>query len=405
MLIRHSVPPSNKNRERRPAGQLAVISFSVFVNYLTAGLVLPVIPLFVQQQLGLNNVMVGLAVGGQFLATLATRGLAGRIADRQGGRRAVMQGIFSFILVAIVPMPVRGQFVLLLAGRLLLGFGESLLLTGNLAWGMGLMGPKHSARVISWNGMALYGALALGAPLGLWLYAKGGFITLSLVCLLLPPLTLLFNKRVPAVAPQGGERLPFWQVTGEVTRPGIVLALQGTGFAVVGTFTSLYFSAKDWGNAGFALTAFGVAFVMIRLLFGSLPDKAGGYRVTLISLLTETAGLAILGFASSGWMALIGAGLTGCGCSLVFPALGSVVVKSVSPQMRATALGVFSAFQDLAYGVSGPLTGLLISRHGYSSAYLACALCTALGAILTSSLFHKALTNNRTPQPGSDYEG
>ncbi|EHC55030.1 Cell division protein FtsA [Salmonella enterica subsp. enterica serovar Give str. S5-487] len=150
------------------------ISAAMFLNYLTIGIPLVMLPLYVQQQLHLSDLLIGIAVGSQFIATLLTRGAAGRKADTSGGRRTVITGQFYcaasglLMLVSLIAHPVPLlAWAILIVGRVLLGIGESFILTGNLTWGMWLAGSTHAGQVISWNGMATYGALAIGAPLNI----------------------------------------------------------------------------------------------------------------------------------------------------------------------------------------------------------------------------------------------
>lgn len=60
----------------------------------------------------------------------------------------------------------RHQPVITVPGARNRGIGQSFAGTGSTLWGVGVVGSLHIGRVISWNGIVTYGAMAMGAPLG-----------------------------------------------------------------------------------------------------------------------------------------------------------------------------------------------------------------------------------------------
>jgi predicted MFS family arabinose efflux permease len=90
----------------------------------------------------------------------------------------------------------------------------------------------------------------------------------------------------------------------------------------------------------------------------------------MVSFIAESAGLFVLWSATTHDVALAGAALTGCGFALVFPALGVEALKTVADQNHGAALGVYTAFLDLAMGITGPIAGFIVGKFGYSAIFL-----------------------------------
>ena len=370
--------------------RLLLLAAILFISYLCVAVALPVVPVHVTATLGLGNGWAGFGVGVAFLATILSRGYAGALADKEGGKRAVQRGLGLYVIGALVSLvsglalgsPVL-SFAVLVAGRLLIGLGESMVAVGVISWGIGIVGPQNSGRVLALVGAAIYGALAVGGPVGLLLLDRFGFTGTMAASAILPLLGLLAIRPIPAVAVHAAaSRPPLWSVIGRIWPHGLVVCLQGIGFAAIGSFFTLYFRDQHWAYAGLGLTAFGTGFVLVRILFGHLPDRFGGLTVAVVSMAVEAVGQMLIWSAGSPDLALLGAFMTGLGCSMIFPAMGREVVHLVAPHLRGTALGGFSAFQDLAYGLTGPLAGLLADRAGYSAVFLTGSLTAACGFVI-----------------------
>jgi predicted MFS family arabinose efflux permease len=230
--------------------------------------------------------------------------------------------------------------------------------------------------------MALYGAFAIGSPIGLVVFDWTGFAGVMIACALVPLIGLAMVLPVAAVVPHVGERQSFWRIIGRIWEPGVVLGLAGVGSATIGAFLPLLFLSKGWGHTGVGLSCFGGAFVLVRILAGHTPDRLGSIPVAFVSIVVEALGQYLLWTAFSPAMAFVGAFLTGLGCSLMFQAMGIEVVRRVPPHLRGTAAGGLAAFQDLAFGLTGPVTGLLADRFGYGVVFLIGGLAATLGLAL-----------------------
>jgi len=383
-----TVPP-----KRSVLLRIAPFTFIILCGYLPVGMPLAALPLQIHDTLGFGNVTVGITIGCQSLVTLLTRQFAGNFCDRSGAKLGVvLGGALSIVASAIYLASTFSLFDthaslgLLVVARVASGLAQSLLMTGALAWAIGVVGARHTGKVMVWVGIGLYAAIAAGAPVGIALMALhgvfGGFAAVSLSMIAFSVLTTAAAVVIPPVAPLGGERLPFMKVVGHIAPFGAGLALATLAFGAIGAFAALDFQYQGWSGAGFALTGFGASYVLTRLVFGGFPDRFGGTRVATWSLLIECLGQVLLWLAPHPAAAFAGTILTGIGYALVFPSFGIEAVKRVPPASRGAALGAYVAFFDVGFGVAGPTTGLMAGAFGYPAVFAFGALGAAAAIIV-----------------------
>lgn len=289
--------------------KIVSIVFYTFIAFICIGLPIAVIPGYVHEQLGFSAVVAGVTIGSQYLATLLqpphgrahVRHRRHQTRDRVGAGRDPCEWCADVFATLVDSLPSLSLGILIVA-RLLLGVAQGLIGVGTISWCMGAVGAEHTARSISWNGIASYGAIAIGAPLGVVMVAEYGYNSLGIALSVLSALGLVLIRNKPSVPVVRGERLPFWAVFGRIAPFGASLCLASIGYGTLTTFITLYYLNRGWAGAAYCLTVFGVCFILSRLVFISAISRFGGFRAAIACMTIETLGLTLLWLApSTGW--------------------------------------------------------------------------------------------------------
>jgi MFS family permease len=378
---------------------LLPIMAAVLAGFVVIGAALPVLPLHVSHHLGFGSVVVGVVAGAQFVASLISRVWSGSYSDANGGKQAVLVGLVTaavagllyLLSVAVESSPVLSVSILIV-GRAVLGGAESFIITGGVAWGLALVDPGHSGKVIAWVGTAMFAALALSGPFGTMLFTAYGFAAIGLLTALLPLLVLVSLLRAPSPQPRIRKaKSGFGKVIGAVWLPGLGAALASIGYCSILAFSSLLYADHQWRPVWLGFTAFGVALIVARVICGHVPDRFGGAKTALLFVLVQSAGLLIMGFAGSSLIASSGAALAGLGYSLVYPGLGVEAVGGTSPENRGLAMGIYTAFLDVAMAIGSPVLGWIADRNGMSAVYIVSAVITLCAATVAFRLLNRTV--------------
>lgn len=366
--------------------------FSItFLTMLSVGSTLPIMPRYVQGPIGAGDVAVGVVTGAFAITGLACRPLAGTFADSRGRRPVVLFGALVMAVASalyFVPAGVPG----LMVARLLLGAGEGMVYTAGAAWIVDIAPVERRGRIIGLYGLAIWGGLSFGAPIGELLLRAGSYELVWAFAISTPLIAASIVTRLPR--PKQAFREPdrggssLW--ARESFAPGASLALATFGYAALAGFVVLHLDERGIGHGALVFTAFAISVVAARLLAGNLPDRLGAARCAAGAAAIEAAGLVAVGLASSPAMALAGAVAMGAAFSTIFPSLALLVINRVEDDRRGVAMGTFTACFDIGVGLGAPIAGAAAALGGYALSFyvaagfalVAMALAIRLGRVI-----------------------
>lgn len=369
------------------------IASILFLAIISLGLSLAILPLYVNKFLGYSAFFVGLVVATESVSTLLSRAYAGRFSDNYGPRKGMILGLFLTMIssglcyfIFIFLESNITAFVIILFSRVLMGIGESLIFTCSGTWPIGLVGREHAGKIMSWVGIAMFLGLAIGNYFGTWSYYNVGIDLSALIMTILPAFGFIIVMIVKPVAvhPDKNNASLMFAVK-RVWKAGSGFSLANIGYASITTFLVLYFIQNGWTDkAAFALSLFGIGYVVARLTLGWKADDFG-LKMTLFSLGVEAVGLLMICLSTTPYETMIGSFLTGFGLSMVYPLLALPAIKSMPDKNIGLALSTYESCFDIGILISGFIGGMIVSWLGYPAVFLfsfACCLVAMYSAIL-----------------------
>ncbi len=351
---------------------------------LSIGATIPVLPQYVKGPIGSTDLAVGIVVGAYALTGIAFRPLAGSIADARGRKPVVITGTIVTVVASLLyflPLGVAG----LLVARLILGAGEGVVYTASSAWVVDITDPARRGRIIGLYGLAIWGGLSLGPPIGDLLHRAAGYEAVWAFAAAAPLAAAMIALRIPepprpAREPDTSGRTRL--LAPEALGPGLAMTLATLGYAALAGFIVLHLDDRGIEHGATIFTAFALTVVTARVFFGWLPDRFGGVRCAIGAGLLEAFGLVVIGLAQSLPVAAAGAVAVGGAFSLIFPSLILLVMDRVPQERRGIAMGTFTACFDLGVGLGAPIAGVAAALGGYGASFAA----AAAGAVGASTL-------------------
>ncbi len=363
---------------------MLLVSFSTMFITMGQGVVVPIIPLLVQN-LGKTAAMVGIAVSAFALARVFANIPAGFLTSWSGARNVLVGGA-GLSIAGNLMAGLTDSYEALVAFRFLAGAGSALYITAAVSFVADVSTSENRGRLMTiYQSFFLMGITLGPAAGGLTAHFFGLRAPFFFVAALAAIAGLWTLARIPAGVGQSSSRQgrsPVQRAPGPGARAksplrsvafvSICMIALATFFTRGGTLFTLWpllgedrFS-MDAGMLGLMLTIPAAANLVFQPFAGILTDRFGR-RAMVIPAIAIFAG-ALLVSAASPVVAVFGLAMVmyGVAQAIESPTVNAYVADIATGDQRPVALATMRTFGDVGLVIGAPLLGLIADVAGLS---------------------------------------
>jgi len=346
---------------------LLILSACLVVVMLGYGMVIPILPFYVEQ-MGAGGTELGLLVASYAIMRMICGPLWGSLSDRIGRKPVLMVGIFGYGITMVL-FGLATKLWMLFLFRILAGILSSATSPTTMAYigdstpeaerskGMGTLGAAVGAGTILGPGL---GGLLASDNLAIPFFIAGGFSFLSLVLIaFLLPESLSKSERIANSKNNEIRMRDTWKSASSI---GMLLGMTFLAsfgvtvfFGIFGLYASQKFNAGP-DAVGMIMVVFGIVTALAQgVLTGPLTQKWGERMVICGSLLLTAISFVLISISSSFPLFLAAIAFFTLAVSILTPAV-SALISRVTTMEQGITMGLSNASQSLGR-IVGPLLG------------------------------------------------
>ena len=384
--------PAMQSTDRLITRPFLVVTGCALVFFVYIGMLVPIVPLFVEGPLGAGEFGIGLTVAMFAVTAIAARPFLGRIADRYGRRVLMVGGAFGAAVAGAASGQVDAFWQLLLL-RGVTGVGEAAMFVGAATLIADLSPPERRAEGASYFSVAVFGGIGIGPIFGEMVLDdtnfERAFAVAGVFALVSALLALAAPARVIPIEPDELQHdLPASDPSGRrfmhpaALMPGIVLACGVAAFATFSAFVPDYAREVGLATSGGLFAVYSLVSLVVRLFGATLPERLGPRRAVTLALANVLIALVVLATIPTVPALWVASVFVGFGMALNYPPLFALTVNKVSDADRAFAISSFTMFFEIGSALGGLLIGAFAQVVGKQLGFLGGAMFCLLGLYL-----------------------
>jgi MFS transporter, DHA1 family, multidrug resistance protein len=377
------------------SGPLALLSFNLFIVMVGIGLVIPILPFYVEKFNANAQVLGALVAVFAFMQFLFAP-VWGRLSDKIGRKPLITIGLIGFAIAEFIFAFALGLWMLFVS-RILAGIFGSALMPTAMAYVSDVTEPEKRGQGMGFLGAAMGLGIVIGPGIGGWLaefdlsypfiFAGIAATIAAIVSILILPESYPKEKR--EMEPEVKKENQFVLMKSALKSPvGFLLVLVFIMSFGLANFQSIfsYYALERYGygpqEVGFIILFIGIIGTAVQGIgVGKMTKMFGDERVVTISLLISAFGFVIMTLATNMTWILITTAVFFVGNSMLRPSLNSLISK-LAGNRQGMIMGLNNSFLSLG-NVAGPLLAGTLFEWNIHIPYLFGAFIMIVGLIST----------------------